>query len=58
MALKFNEIIVNQHALLELGSFLNLLWIKTNCGKFLKIWESGPPDMPPEKFVYKSGNNS
>ena len=34
------------------------VWIKTNCGKFLKRWEYQTPHLPPEKFVCKSRSNS
>ena len=34
------------------------VWITTNCGKFFKRWEYRPPDLPPEKSVYRSRNNS
>ena len=33
-------------------------WITTNCGKFLKRWNTRTPCLPPEKFVYRSRNNS
>ena len=32
------------------------VWITTNCGKFLKRWESGPPYLPPEKSVCRSNS--
>ena len=32
------------------------VWIKINCGKFFKRW--GPPKLPLEKSVYRSGSNS
>ena len=25
-----------------------IVWITTNCGKFLKRWENRPPNLPPE----------
>jgi len=34
------------------------VWITINCGKFLKRWESRPPDLPLEKRVCRSGSNS
>ena len=34
------------------------VWITTTCGKFLKRWNSRPPDLPPEKPACRSGNNS
>ena len=34
------------------------LWITTNCGKFLKRWNTRPPYLPPEKPVCKSRMNS
>ena len=34
------------------------VWITTNCGKFLKRWDPRPPDLPPEKSVCRSRNNS
>ena len=34
------------------------VWITTNCGKFLKRWETRPPYLPPEKSVCKSRSNS
>ena len=27
------------------------VWILINCGKFFKIWETKPPDLPLEKSV-------
>ena len=33
------------------------VWITTNCGKFLE-GNTRPPDLPPEKSVYRSGSNS
>ena len=33
-------------------------WITTNCGKFLKRWETRPPDLPSEKYVCRSRSNS
>ena len=27
------------------------VWITTNCGKFLKRWNTRPPCLPPEKSV-------
>ena len=29
-----------------------------NCGKFFKRWDTRPPDLPPEKSVYRSRSNS
>ena len=26
------------------------VWITTNCGKFIKRWNTRPPDLPPEKI--------
>ena len=34
------------------------VWIITNCGKFLKKWESRPPYLLPEKPVCRSISNS
>ena len=34
------------------------VWITTNCGNFLKRWESRPPYLPPEKSVCRSSSNS
>ena len=34
------------------------VWITTNCGKFLKRWNIRPRDLPPEKSVCRSRNNS
>ena len=34
------------------------LYITTNCGKFLKGWNTRPPYLPPEKSVCRSGSNS
>ena len=34
------------------------MWITTNCGKFLKRWDTRPPDLPLEKSVCRSGSNS
>ena len=34
------------------------VWITTNCGKFLKGWEYQTTDLPPEKSVCRSRNNS
>ena len=34
------------------------VWITTNCGKFLKRWETRPPYLPPEKPVCRSRSNS
>ena len=34
------------------------VWITTNCGKFFKKWEYRPPDLPLEKPIFRSGNNS
>ena len=30
------------------------VWITSNCGKFLKRWNTRPPDLPPEKSIYRS----
>ena len=27
------------------------VWITTNCEKFFKVWNTRPPDLPPEKSV-------
>ena len=35
-----------------------LVWIKSNCGKFLKRWEYQIPDLPPENPVCRSRSNS
>ena len=35
-----------------------IVWITTNCGKFLKRWENRPPNLPPEKSVCRSRSNS
>ena len=35
-----------------------MVWITTNCGKFLKRWEYRLPDLPPEKYVWRSGSSS
>ena len=32
--------------------------ITTNCGKFLKRWNTRPPDLPPEKSVCRSESSS
>ena len=34
------------------------VWIITNCEKFLKRWNTRPPDLPPEKSVCRSRSNS
>ena len=34
------------------------VWITTNCGKYLKRWETKPPHLPPEKPVCRSRSNS
>ena len=34
------------------------VWIKTNCGKFWKRWNTRPPDLPLEKPICRSGSNS
>ena len=34
------------------------VWITTNCGKFLKRWNTRLPYLPPEKSVCRSGSNS
>ena len=34
------------------------VWITTNCGKFLKKWDTRPPDLPPEKSVCRSRSNN
>ena len=34
------------------------VWITTNCGKFLKRWDTRPPDLPPAKSVCRSRSNS
>ena len=34
------------------------VWITTNCGKFFKRLEYRSPDLPPEKSVCRSRNNS
>ena len=45
-------------ALLILAKPLTL-WITTYCGKFLKGWEyQRQPNLPPEKSVCRSRNNS
>ena len=44
-------------ALLTMPKFLTV-WITTNCGKFLKRWNTRPPDLPLEKSVCRSGSNS
>ena len=30
------------------------VWVTTNYGKFLKRWNTKPPDLPPEKSVCRS----
>ena len=34
------------------------VWITANCGKFFKRWDIRPPDLPLEKPVCRSRNNS
>ena len=34
------------------------VWITTNCGKFLKKYNTRPPYLSPEKFVCRSKNSS
>ena len=34
------------------------VWITTNCGQFLKRWDTGPPYLPPEKSICRSRSNS
>ena len=34
------------------------VWITTNCGKFLEMWDTRWSDLPPEKSVCRSGSNS
>ena len=34
------------------------VWITINCGKFLKRWDTRPPDVLLEKSICRSGNNS
>ena len=34
------------------------MWLTTNCGKFLKRWNTRPPDLLFEKSVWRSGSNS
>ena len=34
------------------------VWITTNCGKFFKRWEYKTTDLPLEKSICRSGNNS
>ena len=34
------------------------VWITTNCGKFLKDGNTGPPDLLLDKYVCRSGSNS
>ena len=34
------------------------VWITINCGKFLKIWNTKPPDLHLEKSVCRSGSSS
>ena len=38
--------------------FIAFVWITTNCGKFLKRWNTRPPDLPPEKSTCRSRSNS
>ena len=33
------------------------VWVTTNYGKFLKRWNTKPPDLPPEKSVFRSRSN-
>ena len=33
------------------------VWITINCGKFWKRWNTGPPNLPLEKSVCRSGSN-
>ena len=33
-------------------------YIMRNCGKFLRVWNTRPPYLPPEKSVCRSGSNS
>ena len=33
------------------------VWITTNCGKFLKRWNTRPPYLPPEKPLCKTRSN-
>ena len=34
------------------------VWITTNCGKFVKRWDTRPPDLSSEKSVCRSESNS
>ena len=34
------------------------VWMKANCKKFLKRWNTRPPDLPPEQSVCRSKSNS
>ena len=34
------------------------VWNTANCGKFFKRWDITRLDLPPEKSVFRSGNNS
>ena len=34
------------------------VWITINCGKFWNRWVTRPPDLPLEKFVFRSRSNS
>ena len=34
------------------------VWMTMKCGKFWKRWNTRPPNLPPEKSVYRSGSNS
>ena len=34
------------------------VWITRNCGKSERDGNTRPPDLPPEKSVYRSGSNS
>ena len=33
------------------------VWITRNCGKFLKRWDTRPPDQPLEKSICRLGSN-
>ena len=35
-----------------------IVWVSTNCGKFLNRWNMRPPYLPSEKPVYRSRSNS
>ena len=43
---------------LLLGRKAMIVWINTNCGKFLKRWNYRQFDLPPEKSVWRSRSNS